>query len=331
MYKCNSISIQNDELGCRKSHYEIKYIFLGRHIKHPSDIKFRKIRVQYSDNHKWLGKRNRGMGHFFTAKEKEDWTVKYTKVAPIKAQIKDDYTISITAIPKIEQSFNTQEEKEAIIREKVFVEIECLKTKTLDEYKKIIMWLQNFLTFALSELIQMFSIEVEVEVESSHYNFTHGDENPCKLYYESESNKIATEDRKIPLSGRLFTYETISTKFEPILNRWFENEGNLKAVFDLYFGVVYDPNMYVELKFLGLIQAVEAYHRAVMEEHSPYKQQHKMENQQILDNCPQYYEVLRKKLNDSMSLKERLGELFDKYSEIAEAYFYLKDKKTISN
>ena len=25
LYKCNSINIQNDELGYRKSHYEIKY------------------------------------------------------------------------------------------------------------------------------------------------------------------------------------------------------------------------------------------------------------------------------------------------------------------
>jgi hypothetical protein len=44
LYKCNCNSIRNDELGYRKPHYEIKYIFLGRHIKNPSDIKFRKIR-----------------------------------------------------------------------------------------------------------------------------------------------------------------------------------------------------------------------------------------------------------------------------------------------
>jgi hypothetical protein len=171
LYKCNSINIQNDELGYRKSHYEIKYIFLGRHIKNPSDIKFRKIRVQYSDIRKWLGKKNRSTDGFFTTKGNEDWIVKYTKVAPTKARIKDDYTISIVAIPEIEQSFNIQQEKEAVIREKVFVEIECLKTKTLDEYMEIKTWLQNFLTFALSELIQVYSIEVELESSnSSLYN-----------------------------------------------------------------------------------------------------------------------------------------------------------------
>src|SRR3982751_306168 len=107
LYKCRCSSIRNDELGYRKSHYEIKYIFLGRHIKNPSDIKFRKIRVQYSDVHKWLGKKKYSIGHFFSATEKEDCTIKYRKVAPIKAQIKDNYTIGVAAIPEIEQSFNT--------------------------------------------------------------------------------------------------------------------------------------------------------------------------------------------------------------------------------
>jgi ApeA N-terminal domain 1 len=90
LYKTNCISIRNDELEYRKSQYEIKYIFLGRHIQNPSDIKFRKIRIQYSDIREWIGKRNQSLGFFSSKEGKEDWTINYRKGAPSKVQIKDE-------------------------------------------------------------------------------------------------------------------------------------------------------------------------------------------------------------------------------------------------
>lgn len=49
----------------------------------------------------------------------------------------------------------------------------------------------------------------------------------------------------------------ISNRFHSILNDWFKDQENLKAVYDLYFGIIYDPKMYIELQFLGLTQATE--------------------------------------------------------------------------
>lgn len=53
------------------------------------------------------------------------------------------------------------------------------------------------------------------------------------------------------------------------MNKWFEISEKLKPVFDLYLGVMYNPGMYKEYQFLSLAQALESYHRNVMEKESP--------------------------------------------------------------
>jgi len=63
----------------------------------------------------------------------------------------------------------------------------------------------------------------------------------------------------------LFSYEEISDWTELILTKWFETSDKLAPIHELYFGSLYNSNMYLYHSFLSLVQAIESYHRRVFE------------------------------------------------------------------
>ena len=60
-----------------------------------------------------------------------------------------------------------------------------------------------------------------------------------------------------------FTFKDISDRFEIILRNWFKNARLLEPVYNLYFGTLHNPHLYLEHQFLSIVQALESYHRRV--------------------------------------------------------------------
>ena len=75
---------------------------------------------------------------------------------------------------------------------------------------------------------------------------------------------MCIRDRLYPYD-MLFTFKDISDRFEILLKNWFEKADTLGPVYDLYFGTLYNPRMYLQHQFLSLIQAIEVYHRRKFE------------------------------------------------------------------
>jgi hypothetical protein len=60
----------------------------------------------------------------------------------------------------------------------------------------------------------------------------------------------------------LFTLSEDGVALEEILPRWLRAWPELELPLDLYFATMYAPFMYMETRFLNLVQAAEGYHRA---------------------------------------------------------------------
>ena len=84
---------------------------------------------------------------------------------------------------------------------------------------------------------------------------------PVEIYYELP-NISKTTKTLLPFD-MLFTFKDISNRFEIFLRNWFEKADLLKPICDLYFGTLYNPHMYLEHRFLSLIQAIESFHQRI--------------------------------------------------------------------
>jgi hypothetical protein len=74
------------------------------------------------------------------------------------------------------------------------------------------------------------------------------------------SGQEGTTADRFPLP--LFRLSDDGVDLEGILSRWLDAAPRLELPFNLYFATVFAPFMYLETRFLNLVQAAEGYHRA---------------------------------------------------------------------
>ena len=130
----------------------------------------------------------------------------------------------------------------------------------------------------------------------------------------------------------LFTFKDISEKFSFFLKNWFRKAELLEPVYDLYFGTLYNPGMYLNNEFLNLVQAIESYHRRTMKNYELAEDQHQKRIAEILSAVPDKYEEwLGKKLkySNEPSLRKRLRDILKSCPEALNQV--IRNKKSFIN
>lgn len=128
----------------------------------------------------------------------------------------------------------------------------------------------------------------------------------------------------------LCPYISIQEKVETIFNNWLEKVEILKPIYDLYFGIIYSGDMYLEFQFLSLIVALEVYHRRMIRSEDISSEEHEERIKQILNNTPdKYREWLKEKLKHSNepSLRKRIKEIYDMLKNIGYVTDLIPKKK----
>lgn len=74
--------------------------------------------------------------------------------------------------------------------------------------------------------------------------------------------------------------------FQNLLWRWFDLHETLRPCFGPYFGLIYAPPLYTDLKLVSISQALESYHRATMPQHAMPKTDFKALKTALLAACP---------------------------------------------
>jgi hypothetical protein len=121
----------------------------------------------------------------------------------------------------------------------------------------------------------------------------------------------------------LFTFKDISDRFEVFLRNWFEKADLLEPVYNLCFGTLYNPRMYLEHKFLNMVQAIEAYHRRTMKNFELTEEQHKKRIEEILNAVPlEHKDWLENKLaySNEPNLRKRLKEILEKFADVLDEF-----------
>ncbi len=130
----------------------------------------------------------------------------------------------------------------------------------------------------------------------------------------------------------LFTFKDISGRFESFLRKWFEKVDLLEPIYDLYFGTLYNPCMYLKHRFLSLIQAIESFHQRIYGGEYLLDENYKKVYDTLVNAIPNgvktdFKEILENKLKygNELSLRKRLKEIFDKYQEILNVFIENKN------
>ncbi len=72
---------------------------------------------------------------------------------------------------------------------------------------------------------------------------------------------IAPEKRDVAVWDMVFSLNDIRSRFAEIVQAWFTKSEAIRPLYDLYFGTLRSPFMYVEQRFLNMFQALESYDR----------------------------------------------------------------------
>jgi hypothetical protein len=133
---------------------------------------------------------------------------------------------------------------------------------------------------------------------------------PIELYFAFARNPKPPDK---PLHPGLipFTLQEIAPRLGDVAQAWFDRYEIVRSAFDLYFGTLYSPLLFLDQKFIGYVQAIEAYdrHRRPDATQRPEKQ-HQERLAAILASAPNSRTRgwLKSKLkwSNELSLAERL-------------------------
>jgi len=278
----HSSSVDDYKSGYSRSKFifSIRYIFLGAHFNSLEDIKFESVMVRYSNIDKWIHDHDI-KGWDFLSKDDKEIFFEYKFGRSVVAKIGEDYLIQFKYLPNV--SIKPQYDKTVVSLENYIV-IKSNNKKDIDTYIRLKQCVQDFFNFISFENIFMLSYDGYVIDDKNKYKLKR-----VEIIYKMNilKNINKTQVRK----SFLFYYDDIKDKFESILNKWFELPKKLGIAYDLYFGQMYNDQLYDVNRFLMLSEALEVYHRMVIEGKKPDEKGNFILRKRIQDIYDRYIDI----------------------------------------
>ena len=290
-----------------------RYLIIGAHFPQCEDLNFKTVTVRYHNLDVWArGFCSLNMKLDNDNEMKKQVTIKTKRLEPLKAQINEEFELSLDIDTSLNHQLLPYEEITAKLQH--FLSLEATQETNWKSFQKILARIQDFISFAMNE--PTFPTEVkgisEVISEESEGRIYH---RSVSLYYSSiRPERI----QRIQTSNMRFSLIQIEQQFESIIKKWFE-KAELLPIYLLYFGNIYSPITYLNLQFLSLVQAVEAYHRRVKGTTDLSPEKHQERYDAILEAVPEEYrEWVKQRLQHSneVNLRRRLNLLVEEHSDI---------------
>lgn len=331
LYKCYESQSHMSVLGFLSSSFIASVAFLGCHFRKEEEIRFDFLSLNYSHLEEWTG--ITGFQFKMETDSKNHLTkheVIYSFPEKVEAKIGN---LSIF----FDYNFTSGGDrlKEVNLKHTTFIKIKPSKSLHFNDYQDVCYHIQNFLSLAIGKAV--FPVIIKGKSERCSTKSQNGKAVYPDIFIYYATNSLLEISSKIYPFDMLFTFRDISDKFESILKNWFEKAEMLKPVYDLYFGTLYNPRMYLQHKFLSMTQAVEAYHRRKFEgkylsdeDYEPIQDRFK-DIIKKLDVEASFKEALKSKLKygNEYSLRKRLKDLFVAYQEITQNF--IKDEDNFIN
>ena len=298
--------------GFLMSSFIVRMVFLGYHFEKAEDIVFDSLSLNYSHLEEWA----RITG--FQFKKEDDPKNHLTKLEvsysfPKKVEVKlSNLNISFD----YNFTLGGDRIKEVKLKQTMFIKIEPHKPVHINDYHRDICYhIQNFLSLAIGRAVSPLIIKGKTNACKTKLPDGRVVYNDILIFYRIKD----VPKLSIHPADMLFSFDDISANFENYLRNWFAKSEILQPVFDLYFGTLYNPSMYLQHEFLSLIQALESYHRRVADGKYVSDDDYTQIYETLISAIPQeldndFRESLEQKLkyHNEFSLRKRLKEILEK-------------------
>lgn len=290
--------------GLPLSTFRADTVFVGHHFHKEEEVGFEKLSVEFLHLDEWADISG------FELKIPKDQTlhpmaIEHKRPGTVTASV-GEAEISLGFRAKLKESNPLV--RWASLHQTAYLAVEYPERRAFDELSKIVHHLRNFLTLGVGRPVRPLAILGRVGPEG---------ERPVEVYYRPVGTTDSAEKKVFP-PQMLFAFHDLPGGLELPLNNWLDKAEILEPVYQLYFGTVYNPRAYLEQRFLGLIQAVESYHRRVMPTTDLPEEEHERRKEEILEAVPDHHrDWLGGKLeySNEPGLGRRIKEVIRKYPE----------------
>lgn len=253
LFRCRQIRSTSGMRGVRSSAYGVNVILVGQHVESQTELLFRKFALPYDHLNSWASLSGFET-HFTNDKEHHSKTceVRYEHPEPPEAEVDDRWKYRIFA------NFNYNSGlKQIILKEWIYAEIEPPNPVSFDEALGALRPFQNLVSLGVGRAV--LAMEGRATLAGDQ-EAGHGTIGPSvKVYFATPA--IEEPEVKIQSRRMLFKFSDLQDQFSEYMRTWLSHSYALGPVLDLYFSTFYNPQQYLESRFLSLTQAIEAYHR----------------------------------------------------------------------
>ena len=188
--------------------------------------------------------------------EKRAVTISYDKPADISLNLQNGMQLLITFTSTFPGFPNL---KDAKVSQKTYFRLISQKARELDEFTSVAQKIMAFLCFVMNEIVCLDSMSATSD--NLRQNIGDGRTAPIPVKIYCPSWPYAKDQPEINELDMLFRFTEIQGRAESIINRWIDNYEQITPALDLYFLTKTGTLPTLNIHFLILVQAVEAYHR----------------------------------------------------------------------
>ena len=200
---------------------------------------------------------------------------------------------------------------ESTLTQQSYVRFSVHEPMHLRDFLDMAMKLQNFLSLANDQPINMTSIQGKTPETDQDTEQTLVD-----IYLDS--HEYSNRSDRIAWHRTLFSYPEISDRFEDVFNSWLQHYSVAELAFNLYFAVSSNAYRNIEGEFLATVQAVEGLHRGIHpdEARMPEEDFKHLKNTVVKAAPKEYRDLVHSSLQfaNQPSLRDRISQLIEPFS-----------------
>lgn len=293
LYKCYERT--GLERGYELSQCIAEIGIVGHHFQRVEEIRFTGITASYTHLPEWIG-----LSGFRGDISRRSVSVTYRYPKPITAKL-DAMTVTCGVGYK-----SDMQRQKRVIEQTGYIQFAFRRQHHIDQCADILQYMREFLALGMSEPTTPTSVYAKRRRSKEE----HAEPTNSQIDIYFSAYPLVSIDRELYSPRMLFTLHDVQEGLDTYLQHWFSMATTLRAVFDLYFGTLFNKQGYASWVFLNYIQAIEAYHRRVAP-NSQYVSEEEFTPiwEKLVAGIPQDKQVVGDAFRDS--LKQRMKYMYE--------------------
>ena len=285
-------------------------VIVGEHFQRKEEVGFERLIVEYLHLDTWAGVSGFEIA-YIDDPDTHPITVRHELPEPIAADVGGEYKVNLFFGSGLEAS--PRPFTQATITQVAELVISFPEKKPLRVLTDIAYRLQHLISLGTRR--SAFPVAMWGATGAVGEAWRQG------IHYRTLGRTGTVKDRP-ERHEMLFSLLDLPGGFGPAIERWLARSEVLDPVYQLYLGTVYNPQMFLEQRFLNLTQALEAYHRRTTTTLDLPEDEHERRMESILGAVPKEHVTwLEGKLrySNELNLRKRIKHILNGHPQTVSA------------